>query len=314
MNFAEEKTPTGLILKVMFNKMKYLVFNSRGESISSDNEGRSLLHKMPSVIFLGSTFEIEKDYDREFSLLKLRDNHLIIPYRNIIEKKKKYIFINLFAKADMVPCLISHVKGYSAMLKEIPSGTEVDYLIVDETISETEVSVITSRFKPTEIIFISAQKKENAEETSTEKEPGFININTMSDNAVFLASYHLKNMALSNLNQLLLDFDISAFDTQYIIYLLNDILMNRTDENEVLRNMNMLIELKNSFEFYLALIERNGDTVKALLEKETDYRKLVPYRTLVSKVSSMNPGTEGQLLYTEYENLVMDKLELLKSQ
>jgi len=135
----------------------------------------------------------------------------------------------------------------------------------------------------------------------------------MSDNAVFLASFHLKHMALSNLNQLLLDFDISAFDTQYIIYLLNDILMNRIEENDVLRNMNMLLELKNSFEFYLALIERDGDTVKALIEKEDDYRKLVPYRTLVSKVSSMNPGTEGQLLYTEYENIVMERIEQLKS-
>lgn len=314
MNFAEEKTPSGLVLKVMFSKMKYLVFNNRGESISSDSEGRSLLHKMPSIIFLGTTFEIERDYDREFSLLKLRDNHLIVPYRNIIEKKKKYIFINLFAKSDMVPCVINHVKGYSAMLKEIPSGTEVDYLIVDETLSETEVSVIASRFKPMEIIYISAQKKEEQEEEApVAKETGFININTMSDNAVFLASYHLRNMALSNLNQLLLDFEISAFDTQYIIFILNDLLMTRTTENEVLRNMNMLIELKTSFEFYLALIERDGDRVKALLEKETDYRKLAPYRTLVSKVSSMNPGREGQLLYTEYENLVMDRLEQLKS-
>jgi transposase-like protein len=313
MNFAEEKTPAGLILKVMFNKMKYLVFNNRGESISSDSEGRSLLHKMPSIVFLGTTFEIERDYEREFSLLKIRDNHLIVPYRNIIEKKKKYIFINLFAKSDMVPASITHVKGYSTMLKEIPSGTEIDYLIVDETLSETEVSVIASRFKPMDIIYISSQKKDEPEEVSDTKETGFININTMSDNAVFLASYHLRNMALSNLNQLLLDFDISAFDTQYIIYLLNDILMNRTDENEVLRNMNMLIELKNSFEFYLALIERDGDTVKELLQKETDYRKLAPYRTLVSKVSSMNPGREGQLLYTEYENLVMDRLEELKS-
>lgn len=313
MNFAEEKTPSGLILKVMFSKMKYLVFNNRGESISSDSEGRSLLHKMPSIIFLGTTFEIDRDYDREFSLLKLRDNHLIVPYRNIIEKKKKYIFVNLFARSDMVPASITHVKGYSAMLKDIPSGTEVDYLIIDETLSETEVSVITSRFKPMEIIYIASQKKDETEDTAGVKETGFININTMSDNAVFLASYHLKNMALSNLNQLLLDFDISAFDTQYIIYLLNDLLVNRSGENEVLRNMNMLIELKNSFEFYLALIERNGDTVKALLEKETDYRKLAPYRTLVSKVSSMNPGREGQLLYTEYENLVMDRLEELKS-
>ncbi len=313
MNFSEERTPSGLTLKVMFSKMKYLVFNNKGESISADDEGRSLLHKMPSIIFLGTTFEIERDYDSEFSLLKLRENHLIIPYRNIIEKKKKYIFITLFAKSDLIPSIVTHVKGYSSMLKEIPAGTDVDYLIVDETLSETEVSVISSRFKPMEIITISSQKKEEEDETEISKESGYININTMSDNAVFLASYHLKNMALSNLNQLLLDFNISAFDTQYIIHLLNDIVKNKGNEIDISKNMQMLLDLKNSFEFYLALIEREGDTVKTLIEKETDYRKLAPYRTLVSKVSSMNPGTEGQLLYTEYENIVMDRLEELKS-
>jgi len=160
MNFAEEKTPSGLILKVMFDKMKFLIFNARGESISSDNEGRSLLHKMPSIIFLGTTFEVVKDYDREFALLKLRDNHLIVPYRNIIEKKPKYIFINLFGKSDLIPAIITHVKSYSSMLKEIPAGTEVDYLIVDESVTETEISVISSRFKPAEIIYSASQKTE----------------------------------------------------------------------------------------------------------------------------------------------------------
>lgn len=313
MNFAEERTPSELILKIMFNKLKYLVFNNRGESIFADKEGRNLLHKMPSIIFLGNTFEIGRDYDREYSLLKMRDNHLIIPYRNIIEKKKKYIFIMMFAYTDVVPAIIRHVRGYSAMLRDIPSGTEIDFLIVDDTLSETEISVIASRFKPTEIINIASQKFEEPAVEKSSKEQDYININTMSDNAVFLASYHLKNMALSNLNQLLLDFEISAFDTQYIIFLLNNLIESSETNSDVSKNKNMLMELKISYEFYLALIERNEEAIKEILSKETDYKKLAPYRTLVSKVSSMNPGKEGQLLYTEYENLVMDRFEDLKT-
>lgn len=312
MNFAEERTPSELILKIMFNKFKYLVFNNKGESIFADSEGRNLLHKMPSIIFLGNTFEIERDYDREYSLLKMRENHLIVPYRNIIEKKKKYIFIIMFAMSDIVPCIIRHVKGYSSMLRDVPQGTEIDYLVVDDTLSETEISVIASRFKPSEIINISSQRFEEPQEEKGSKEQDFININTMSENAVFLALYHLKNMALSNLNQLLLDFEISAFDTQYIIFFLNDLIEKRGGESDVVKNRNMLMDLKSSFEFYLALIERNETAIKDILTRETDYKKLAPYRTLVSKVSSMNPGREGQLLYTEYENLVMDRLEELR--
>lgn len=45
----------------------------------------------------------------------------------------------------------------------------------------------------------------------------------------------------------------------------------------------------------------------------TDHRKITPYRTLVSKVRSMNPGSAEQILYTEYENMVIDREEELAS-
>lgn len=313
MDFAEEKTPSGYILKILFNKQKFLVFNSRGESFAADTEGRSLLHKLPTFVFLGNIFLIERDYLKEYSLLKVRDNTLILPYRNIIEKKRKHLFIHYETTIDLIPVKITMIKSYSSMLKDLPSDTNIDYLIVDESLSETEISVITSRYRPGEIIKVIKEKGDISIQVVDGKESDYISINTMSDNPVFLASYHLKNMALSNLNQLLLDFEISAFDTQFIIFFINDILENRKNEPEVVRNRGMLTDLKNAYEFYLGLIVKDADLLKGKIESETDIRKLSPYKTLISKVKSMNPGREDQLLFTEYENLIYEKEEKLKS-
>lgn len=313
MDFIEEKTPSGYTLKILFNKLKFLVFNSRGESFAADKEGRSLLHKLPTVFFLGSIFLIERDYQKEYSLLKVRNDTIILPYRNIIEKKRKFLFIHYAISIDLIPVKINVIKSYSSMLKDIPSDTEIDYLIVDGSLSETEISVIVSRYHPGEIIKVIADKPEQPEFLPDDKESDYISINTMSDNPVFLANYHLKHMALSNLNQLLLDFDISAFDIQFIIYFINDILENKKDEYEVIRNKNMLSDLKNAYEFYLALIIKDEKFLNEKIESETDFRKLSPYKTLVSKVRSMNPGREEQLLYTEYENLILEKEEKLRS-
>jgi len=312
MDFAEEKTPTGYTLKILFNKMKFLVFNSRGESFSADKEGRSLLHKLPNAVFLGNIFLVERDYLKEYSLLKVRNDTLILPYRNITEKKRKFLFIHYVTSVDLIPMKISMVKSYSLMLKDIPSDTDIDYLIVDESLSETEISVIASRYRPGEIIKVTTDKSEVLKEVIEEKGSDYISINTMSDNPVFLAAYHLKNMALSNLNQLLLDFDISAFDTQFIIYFINDILDNKQDDHDVIRNKPMLNDLKNAYEFYLALIVRDNVLLNEKIGSETDFRKLSPYKTLVSKVRSTNPGRDDQLLYTEYENLILEKEESLK--
>jgi hypothetical protein len=136
----------------------------------------------------------------------------------------------------------------------------------------------------------------------------------MSDNPVFLASYHLRNMALSNLNQLLLDFELSALDTQFIIHYINDVLENKKNDPEVKRNRSMIIDLQNAYVFYLALINKDSGFIKEKVEAETDYRKLSPYRTLITKIRSMgHPGADDQLLYTEFENIVYEKEEKLRS-
>ena len=314
MDFTEEKTPAGYTLKILFDKLKFLVFNNRGESFHADKEGRSLLHKLPTAVFLGGIFLIERDYLKEYSLLKVRDDTIILPYRNIIEKKRKFLFIHYVTSIDVIPMKITLVKSYSSMLKDIPSDTDIDYLIADDSLSETEISVIASRYRPGEIIRVLTEISESSQAGPEEKDSDYISINTMSDNPVFLATYHLKNMALSNLNQLLLDFDISAFDTQFIIYFINDILENRKNEADVIKNKTMLTDLKSAYEFYLALIIRDDKFLKEKVESETDFRKLSPYSTLVSKVRSMNPGREEQLLYTEYENLILEKEEKLRSE
>ncbi|HPS57332.1 MAG TPA: hypothetical protein PK514_04440 [Spirochaetota bacterium] len=313
MEFAEEKTPSGMTLKIMYKKGMFLLFNEKGESIYADFDGRSLLHKTPRIVFIGTSFSVERDYDREYTLLKISEGKIILPYRDMIEKKRKYIFLETEIKADMIPSEIKMVSGYSSMLRDIPADLGIDYIITDSTITETEVAVITSRYKPGKMIINPAASALHDSGLKQSKEFEYTNVNTMSDNPVFLALMHLKRMSLSNLNQLLLDFDISALDIQYILYFIDEIFENRKNEPEVKKNINMLTDLKNAFTFYLALIQRDEETVKEKINSEHDPKKLSPYQTLVSKVRSMNPGRDDQLLFTEYENLVLERKEEIMS-
>ena len=315
MNFIEEKTPAGYNLKILLKKSKFLVFNTRGESFSSDAEGRSLLHKLPSAVFVGSVFFIERDYLKDYSLVRVKDKQMILPYRDVVEKKRKLLFIDYDTFLDLIPVKMRVVKNYSYMLRDIPSDTEIDFLIIDGSLSDVEVSVIASRYKPEHIIEAFSKENTEPEFVKDDKSTGYISINTMSDNPVFLASYHLRNMALSNLNQLLLDFELSALDTQFIIHYINDVLENKKNDPEVKRNRSMIIDLQNAYVFYLALINKDSGFIKEKVEAETDYRKLSPYRTLITKIRSMgHPGADDQLLYTEFENIVFEKVEKLRSE
>lgn len=311
MEYAEERTPSGRTLKIMYKKGMFLLFNEKGEPVYSDSEGRSMLHKTPMIVFVGTSFSADRDYDREYTLLKISEGRIILPFRDVIEKQRKYLFLDTDLQSDVIPSEIRLVSGYSSMLRDIPTDISIDYLIVDSTLNETEIAVVTSRYKPGKLLRTARISEVEEVVVSTSKEIDYMNINTMSDNPVFLALMHLKKMSLSNLNQLLLDFDISALDIQYILFFIDDILKNRAGDSDVKKNINMLSDLQNAFSFYLALIQRDEAVVKEKIDMETDLKKLSPYQTLVSKVRSMNPGREDQLLFTEYENMVLEKKEQL---
>jgi len=307
MDFTEEKTPAGITLKIMFKHWKFLAFDKRGNSIYADDEGRSLLHKIPVMIFLGKNISLNKKYDIDYDLFKVRDNNIIIPY--LKDREKTFLFIPENTKIDVIPVRTYEYESYSVMLKTHPSGEDIDYLIIDKSVSDIELSVISSKYKPNEIINASTAKRNLPE--NTELKGSYSNVNIMSENPVFLAQMHLRNMALSNLNQILLDFDISPFDTQYIIFFISD-LINKTDKStEGQQNRSMLLDLKNSFEFYLALLQQESEKINKMIIAQTDYKKLAPFRTLLSKVRSTAVQGDLQITYNEYENQLLEHREKL---
>ena len=56
--YIEEKTPKGFTLKVIVKKSSFLVFDQSGGTVYSDPEGLKVIHRIPIIAFLGSTFAI----------------------------------------------------------------------------------------------------------------------------------------------------------------------------------------------------------------------------------------------------------------
>ncbi len=311
MDFTEEKTPGGITLKIMFKHWKFLAFDGRGNSIYADEEGRTLLHKIPTMVFLGKNMTLDKKYTRDYELFKIRDNELIIPY--LYNHERTYLFLPERSRIDLIPVLTDEYKSYSIMLKTLQSGKTIDYLIIDNTVTDIELSVISSKYKPNEIINISTKNRQK-EKQDDAKEGSYGNVNIMSENPVFLAQMHLRNMALSNLNQILLDFDISPFDTQYIIFFINDMIKKIDESSEGKQKKAMLMDLRNSFQFYLALLTQDNDSIDEMILAQTDYKKMAPFRTLLSKVRSNASTSDAQITYNEYENRILDHREKLLSE
>ena len=140
-----------------------------------------------------------------------------------------------------------------------------------------------------------------------------VNINVISKNPVFLARVHLRNMSLPKVNQLLLDFDLTDVETQYIISFLNTMLKKVDQSEELKREEPMLLVLRESFKFYLNVILRNEKEITRIIESASDSRYLANYGTLLAKIKTQFPDTSDQLSLTNYENMIYEMKDKLKS-
>src|SRR4030042_6787321 len=122
MNFIEEKTRKGYVLKIIFDKWQFLAFDRRGKSIYVDKEGRSLLHQVPVIIFVGASFDIKREYDREYVLLKVRNGSIVVPYCDVRENKTKYFFLNTDKELDAIPVRMMLVGDVAQMVGDIDVG------------------------------------------------------------------------------------------------------------------------------------------------------------------------------------------------
>lgn len=313
MDYVEEVTPRGLHLKIMLNNWQFLAFDRKGKSIYVDREGRRLLHRVPLIIFVGKSFSVRKEYERDYSLLKVLNGFVVVPYRDVLNKITRYIFIPVDKKVDLMPARLLLVPDLAILVKTVEVELAPDHFIVDESITSNDEVVIKARFQVDEVIHAETANNYSLAKTarSPESADAEVNLNILSTNPVFLARIHLRSMELSKVNQLLLDFDLTALDTEYILKFIENV-VDEGDTDAVGRRMGMLEELRDSFRFYMYLLQRNTAEVGAMVDRTESLKNLSTFMTLISKAKSIFPGQDEQILYTEYENLVVDRREVLK--
>ncbi len=311
MDFTEEKTPSGKLIKILFKKWQFLAFDKNGKSIYTDREGKSLLHNVPLIVFLGNALDFKHDYDKNYYLLKIRKGEMILPYLERATKKIRYLFIPVDKDLDMIPVRMLRVNNVAEMVKEYDISLKPDYIIIDDEITSNDIIIVHNRYKIDENNIIPAPLTDP--ESRYRDDPDLdlrTNLNIMSENPVYLAIVHIRSRDYSRIYQLLLDFELTALDTEYILNFINNRIdeIKESDKNSVTV---MLKSLQNIYTFYHHLLRKSDDDVKEMIANSTNLKQMTSYRTLISKVKAQYPGTDEQILYTEYENILLEKWDEL---
>jgi hypothetical protein len=322
MSYIEERTPGGITIKVILNTWEYTVFNKHGNVIYANESGGKVLHKVPVVAFFGQYLKPVINMDSELAFYKIRRGEIVIPYEDLITKKRKYLFLKSDENLELIPVRVLIINNIYKLVREIENSIIFNYIVIDKSISKNEIIVMKNRCPSAEII------QTGLSDSSLEKESGTFdavyfedeaqigspaendiekNLNIMSNNPVFLAKIHLKKLALAKVNQILLDFDISSLEAEYMLRFIETMLNNKENDEEIKKASQKLEAQADAFRFYIILINKNDNEIRKMISEINDINKYSSYNTLLAKVKLLFSKQEDILLMTEYENLLFEK-------
>jgi hypothetical protein len=327
MDYLEEKTPSGITIKVILKSWEYTAFDRNGSVIHANETGGTVLHKVPVIAFFGRYLTPVVNVDSELTFYKIIKNEIIVPYVELVFNKRKYLFLKSNESLDLIPVRVMKINSIYNVVRGIENGILFNYLVLDKSISKNEIVIIKNRC-PSAIIIqtgIIGEDDENAdmdpgrkaEENSineiqqdTEQEK---NLNIMSNNPVFLAKIHLKKLALANVNQILLDFDISSLEAEYMLRFIETMLAEKEHNEEIEKARPKLEAQADAFRFYINLLNKNEKEVRSMIEGIDNGNKVSAYGTLLAKVKLLFSKQEDILLLTEYENLLFEIKDKIRS-
>jgi len=318
--YIEEKTPKGFTLKIIVNKGAFLVFDNRGTTVYADPEGLKVLHRIPLIAFLGKSFSVRNRRISEFTFCKVSKAKIVIPFYVSGDMDMRYLLMDSPESIDLMPVKIMFLHSVSSIAREVEGGNRPDVFVVDAAMSDSDIVVIKNRVPSARVVMadqvvkagITSQREIsiNDEKISRATESsGDVNLNIMSKNPVFLARVHLRQMDLSKVNQLLLDFDMAADDASFILSFIQTMISNAGKDPSLKTSEQKLSDLRDDFVFYIALLRQDVTEINRIVDELTDPRKFSSYMTLIAKARSMCVSQHELLTITDFENTLLEKKE-----
>ena len=318
--YEERKTPGGFLVKVRLAKMTYVVFTNDGPEVPRGSKNKSIVVPVPRVAFLGSDFNLSHFRLSELNFVNVKAGKLVIPYQHGFSNEIKTIFVATGSASDILPVLVQHFSTKEDLVKESETSELYHYLIVDEDLPRTDMVTLKIRFPSMNILVI--KKKISAVESKTEKSTSAddkvvdfnkvratdvisnSNLNQYSQNPVFLARIHLRNMELDKVKQLLLEFKLTAQDVAFIRTFLEVMIRNEFNKPELKTSKEKLVALNEAFRLSTLILDGQIEEFeKELGEKKFSREIAAMIYALLSKEQDESREIERELILWEWKLL-----------
>lgn len=283
--YEERKTPAGFLVKVRLSKFTYVVFTENGPEVPKGAKNNSIVVNVPKVGFFGEDFDVSHFHLGELSFVNVKAGKMVIPYQHGLSNEIKTIYLGTGSQSDVLPVIIYHYKNKEDLMAAWENGEQAQFLVVDEEIPRSDMVSFKIRYPSMNILVIKKRINTSAEsqspKTGGSAAKGVVdydkvratdvaknqNLNTHSENPVFLARIHLRNLEFDKVRQLLLDFHLSSEDVMFIRTFLDVMIKNEYAKPELETAKNTLLAMNEAFRLAVLILEFRIEDFERELDK-----------------------------------------------
>ena len=324
--YEERKTPAGFLVKVRLTKLTYVVFTPKGPEVPKGAKNNSIIVPVPRVVFLGDDFNLSHFRLGELSFVNVKAGKLVIPYQHGGSRDIKTIYLNSGSDSDILPVIIYHFNFVKDIMSATEQGVEFHHIVADESLLINDMVTLKIRY-PTVNILILKKKINvayenkaavNAAEADSKAEmanpvvdadiaraadmaSSGSNLNMYSENPVFLARIHLRNLELDKVKQLLFDFNLKGEDIIFIRTFLDVMIKNVNNKEELNTNKDKVRVLDEIFRLAVLIINHNEAEFELELEKGLSKDVAYMVYALLEKYQEQSKSIEEEIMLWEWK-------------
>jgi hypothetical protein len=325
--YEERKTPNGFLVKVRLGKLTYVVFSPKGPEVPKGAKSNSIIVNVPRVVFLGDDFNLSHFRLGELSFVNVKSGKLVIPYQHGGSREIKTIFLNSGSESDILPLIIYHFNFVKDISAATEKGIEFQHIVADESLQKNDMVTLKIRYPTVNILLL--KKKINTTQSSEARLPvvGNIlntnpkveavidtekaraadlasssnNLNMYSENPVFLARVHLRNLELDKVKQLLFDFNLKTEDIMFIRTFLDVMIKNTNNKEELTHNKEKVKVLDEIFRLAIMFINHKETEFEHELEKGLSKEVAYMVYALLEKYQEQSKTIEEEIMLWEWK-------------
>lgn len=267
---------------------------------------------VPFVAFIGPEFRMVLPEGR-LHLVANRQGRIAIPYELGPESRQRFINLSCASVSDEFPVQVQSYPGVKQFISKAGEGHPYRYVVLEKSVLRIDMVTLKVKNPNARILILKDEPApvkpapRKADELKADRVRATDLARTtapgpeFSNNPVFNARIHLRNLELDRVKDLLNEFEMSAEEIEFIRTFLGLMIRNEQSKSELVPYRERLEKMDELYRLSARVVSRDQIAFEQELERGIDPEVAVDLARLIARKRKSAGNKEEEIQYWEWE-------------